>query len=103
MKKRLITERDVARLATGSSIELDRETLITPAARDLAFVRDIEIVSAGARPAARTCCGAASCPECSAGRPCSSVKWPPLPDGDWLLEVRSGAVRARQIEPRRER
>lgn len=102
MKRRLITERDVARLATGSSLELDRDTLITPAARDLAFVRNIEIVSAGARPARTTCCGAASCPECSNGRPCSAVKWPPLADGDWLLEVRGGAVRARRIEPRRD-
>lgn len=102
MKKRLITERDVARLATGSSIELDRDTLITPAARDLAFVREIEVVCAGARPAPAAACGAAHCPECLNGRPCSAVKWPPLADGDWLLEVRRGAVRARRIEPRRD-
>ena len=50
MKRQLITERDVARLATGSRIELDRETLVTPAARDLAFVRKIEIVSRSDAP-----------------------------------------------------
>jgi hypothetical protein len=98
MKKKLITERDVARLSAGSRLESDRDTLITPAARDLAFVRGIEIISAAAPAGPRAAC----CAECSAGRPCGAAKWPPLADGDWLLEVRGGAVRARRVEPRRD-
>jgi hypothetical protein len=105
MKKKLITERDVARLAAGSRLDADRDTLITPAARDLAFVRAIEIISAAAPAPAKSANSAsrsACCSECAAGRPCCSAKWPPLADGDWLLEVRAGAVRARRIEPRRD-
>ena len=105
MKKKLITERDVARLAAGSRLETDRDTLITSVARDLVFVRSIEIISA-APPAATKLQKpekpASCCAECAAGRPCCAVKWPPLADGEWLLEVRAGAVRARRIEPRRD-
>ena len=94
MKKRLITERDVARIAAGGTLELDRDTLITPSARDLAFVRGIALVDPAA-PAAAT--GTFCCESCSSGRPCASARWPALADGDWLLEVREGRVRARRI------
>jgi hypothetical protein len=97
MKRRLITERDVARLAAGSRIELERDTLITPAARDLAFVRGIKIGEPAARAGAAIP-GKSCCPGCAAGRPCAAAKWPALADGEWLLEVRGGKVRARRIE-----
>ena len=95
MRKRLITERDVARLSAGGTLEIGRDTLITPAARDLAFVRGIALVDPATPPAAtgRICCAG-----CSAGRPCAAARWPALADGDWLLEVRGGRVRARRVE-----
>jgi hypothetical protein len=95
MKRKLITERDVARLQAGGTLEIDRDTLVTPAARDLAFVRGIALVSPASALAAsgRICCAG-----CSSGKPCAAARWPALADGDWLLEVRGGKVRARRIE-----
>lgn len=94
--KRLVTERDVARLAPGSRLEMDRDTLITPAARDLAFVRQIEIVEPSTTKAPCTCAG------CRAGTTCEcEPAWPKLADGDYHLEVRGGKVRSRRVGPGR--
>lgn len=95
MRKKLITERDVARLQAGGSLEVDRDTLVTPSARDLAFVRGITLVgpASTSAPSGRICCEG-----CSAGKPCAAARWPALADGDWLLEVRAGRVRARRVE-----
>jgi len=95
MRKKLITERDVTRLQAGGTLEVDRDTLITPAARDLAFVRGIALVDPARAPAAA---GRICCEGCSAGKPCAAARWPALADGDWLLEVRGGRVRARRVE-----
>jgi len=95
MRKKLITERDVTRLQAGGTLEIDRDTLITPAARDLAFVRGIALVDPARAPAAS---GRICCEGCSAGKPCAAARWPALADGDWLLEVRGGRVRARRVE-----
>ena len=101
--KRLITERDVAQRSAGTEIALDRDTVVTPAARDLAFIRGIRFVESGApaRPVA------AKCPGCSGGSgPCTC---PPgarcasdvtkLADGDYLLEIRGGKPHIRRIGP----
>jgi hypothetical protein len=95
MKKKLVTERDVTRLPAGGTLEIGRDTLVTPAARDLAFVRGIVLVD----PArATSASGRICCEGCSAGKPCAAARWPALADGDWLLEVRGGRVRARRVE-----
>jgi hypothetical protein len=85
-KRRLVTERDVARLPAGARLELERDALVTPAARDLACARGIRLEVEGGSAAA------AAAPETSAG-------WPKLEDGEWLVEVRGGKVRARRIAP----
>ncbi len=97
MRKKLITERDVTRLQAGGTLEIDRDTLITPAARDLAFVRGIALVDPAPAPAPAAS-GRICCEGCSAGKPCAAARWPALADGDWLLEVRGGRVRARRVE-----
>jgi len=98
-RKRLITERDVERLAAGGRLRVDRETLVTPAARDLAFARGIDLApdAAAHDEAAPGRCG---CSGCKGGGPCACAgPWPALADGDYLLEVRDGRVRARRIAP----
>ncbi len=95
--RRLITERDVARLAAGAKILLDRDTIVTPAARDLAFARGIEVVEAAAP---RAISPLASAPPAAASAATPDVPaggWPKLADGDYLLEVRDGRVRARRV------
>ena len=102
--KRLITERDVQQMPPGSKLELGRDTIVTPSARDLAFARRIELVEAGAAaaapPAKSSPCG---CEGCKAGNSCDCGRaaegpWPKLEDGDYLLEVRSGRVRLRRVD-----
>jgi hypothetical protein len=99
--KRLITERDVQQMAPGSRLELGRDTIVTPAARDLAFARRIELVEAGA--AASTPDEKCGCSGCKAGKPCDCSRsaegpWPRLADGDYLIEVRGGRVRVRRVD-----
>ena len=56
MAKRLITEACVRRLAAGAELVVDSETIVTPAALDLAFARGHRVrrVTAGEpAPAAR--------------------------------------------------
>jgi hypothetical protein len=105
--KLLITERDVQKLAPGSKLELGRDTLVTPSARDLAFARRIELVEAGVAPSAASLTNPreslCSCERCHRGQSCNcervpSGAWPKLADGDYLLEVRDGNVRLRRVE-----
>jgi len=113
MKKRLITERDVQQLPLGGKLAVDRDTIVTPAARDLCFARGIEIAPAGSASstiasgasstsgATRSGASAASCGcnGCKSGGACACEgPWPKLADGEYLLEVRDGRVRARRIE-----
>jgi len=79
--KRLVTEADVRRMARGARIVVDRETLVTPAARDAALLSGIEIVEAAAAP--KPACGGAELPK--------------LGEGDWLVQVRDGRVTARRV------
>jgi hypothetical protein len=96
-RKRLITERDVASIAAGGRLVVDDATLVTPAARDAAAVRGIPIVTALQAARAKDGC---DCAPCRAGARCACEgPWPPLADGDYLIQVRSGVVRARRVEP----
>src|SRR5262249_51457055 len=99
--KRLVTERDVARLPAGARLELDADTLITPAARDLALVRGVKVIERqaerGGELAARgggpgaTHAGGNARARPGVGAPNS------LPDGDYPVEVRDGQWRIRPI------
>ena len=89
---RLVTERDVQALAAGSRLVVEPGAIVTPAARDLAHARGIELAF-GDAPAAR---GAPRC--CPEHGDATDGGWPKLADGDWLVEVRDGKVRARRIE-----
>jgi hypothetical protein len=103
--KRLITERDVQRIAAGGKLLLDRDTIVTPAARGHAITRGIELVgearaTGAAPPKAEAAANTCGCHGCRFGAACDcSGPWPKLPDGDYLLEVRDGRVRARRIAP----
>ena len=85
MVKRLITERDVRGVPSGSTLRLAPGCVVTPAARDLASLRQVRLEEAGevAEDAA------------SSLHDGGAVD---LPDGDWLLEVRAGRARLRRIE-----
>jgi len=89
--KRLITEQDVARLEAGSRLVVDRDTIVTPAARDLAYARGIDLAPADGPAAKRE--------QAEQARNVAPLTgpWPTLPDGDYLLEVRNGRVRARRV------
>jgi len=82
--KRLVTEREVLELSAGSRLVLPQGALVTPAARDAALVRGVELVekrSSGAPPPAGpgpTLAG--------------------LPDGEYLVELRGGKARIRRVE-----
>ena len=85
MFKRLITERDVRGAPVGSTLRIAPGCVVTPAARDLASLRQVclEEAEGGAKGAAASL------------RDGGSVD---LPDGDWLLEVRGGKARLRRID-----
>ncbi|MSR45551.1 MAG: hypothetical protein EXS13_00525 [Planctomycetes bacterium] len=115
--KSLLTELDLRRLAHGARVVVDRDTLVTPSARDYALQAGIELceasrASAGqaAKSAAKTTCcsacaaggsgGAGTCASGS-GAACGGAapSTPALGEGDWLVQVRDGKVTARQIAP----
>lgn len=81
--KRLVTESDVRRMARGARIVVDRDTLVTPAARDFALLAGIEVVESACavKPAAGG----------------GGAELPKLGEGDWLVQVRDGRVTARRV------
>ena len=85
--KRLITERDLAALPPKSSLAIERDTIVTPAARDAAFLRGITFLIEGATAGATAAKPASDC-GCGHGCGCSSAAR--LPDGDYLVRVRGG-------------
>lgn len=85
--RRLITERDVRSLPRGSVLEVAADTLVTAAAADALLLRGVEL---------RRGALAGACPPRLAP---SGPVLPPLPDGDYLLEVRGGSARVRRIDP----
>ena len=104
--KRLLTERDVRAWIGREPIRVDEETLITPAALDLAHERGIPVVYAGARAstvAPETVPGAphaAPSPETPSG---GEVRLP-TGEGTYLVRVEGGRrtvyrVTARGLEP----
>lgn len=103
--KRLITEDDVRRLERGARVVVDRDTLITPAARDHALLMGIEVAEAS-RVGAGRASAAACCDSCAVGGTCSAscgaaggVAIAPLAEGDWLVQVRGGRASVRRIGP----
>jgi len=42
--KRLITEADVLKMSTPGELLVDKDTIITPAAKDTAYLKDIKVV-----------------------------------------------------------
>ena len=102
--KRLVTEAELRKLPRGARVTIDRDTLVTPAARDYALWSGVLLVDANAPPAAKACC----CAGCAAtGSSCGAspaacgggVALPKLGEGDWLVEVRGGALTVRRIAP----
>lgn len=102
--KRLITEAELRKLPRGARVTVDRDTLVTPAARDYALWSGVELVEAGAPAPAKPCC----CAGCEAsGGSCGAspsacgggVALPKLSEGDWLVEVRGSAVTVRRVGP----
>lgn len=63
--KRLVTESDVRALARGAELVIAPDTIVTPAALDLAFERKVRLVRAreGAAPGGGCSCGG-SCSKC---------------------------------------
>ena len=92
--KRLVTEADLRRLQPGARVAVDRDTLITPSARDYALQFGIEFAAAAAATAPRSTC----CAACSSGSPCGGPACTPQ-DGDWFVEVRNGRAQWRRISP----
>jgi hypothetical protein len=86
--KRLITESDVRALARGAELVLTPDTIVTPAALDLAFERGVRLVrasAAGASGGGGCSCGG-SCAKCGAwGRLLAS-------DGTYVVVVKNGAA-----------
>ncbi len=88
--KRLVTESDVRALARGAELVVPPDTIVTPAALDLAFERGVRIVrSKSDAPKSGACaCGGA----CSAGgQPCA---WSKLlgSDGTYVVVVKNGVA-----------
>ncbi len=106
--KRLVTEADLRRLARGAKVVVDRDTLVTPAARDYALFAGIDLAepAAGARRSVAsdvvatsgTSKGSCGCGGgCGSSGPIAGVT-PPLADGDYLVQVRGGKVTVRRID-----
>ena len=81
--KSLLTELDLRRLAHGARVVVDRDTLVTPSARDYALQAGIELceaprASAGqavlsvAKPSAKLSSKTTCCSACAAGGSCAA-------------------------------
>lgn len=81
--KRLVTEADVRRMARGARLVVERDMIVTPAARDCALLAGIEVVES-------------ACATKPAGG-CGGAELPKLGDGDWLVQVRDGRVTTRRV------
>ncbi len=97
--KRLVTEADLRRLARGSRLVVDRDTLVTPAARDYALWAGIELAPAAGGAAPSKACDCSGCATSGGANCCGEVALPRLGEGDWLVAVRGGSVTVRRISP----
>jgi hypothetical protein len=92
--KRLITESDVRALARGAELVVTPDTIVTPAALDLAFERGVRLVRAAAGAAAGGCsCAGASASSC--GGSCSKCgAWGKLlaSEGTYVVVVKNGVA-----------
>ncbi len=82
--KRLVTEADVRRMARGTRLVVERDMIVTPAARDVALVAGIEVIES-------------ACATKPAGGVRGGAELPKLGEGDWLVQVRDGRVTARRV------
>lgn len=87
--RRLVTESDVRALARGAELVVPPDTILTPAAIDLAFERGVRIVrskSDASRSGGCACGGA-----CGGGKPCA---WSKLlaSDGTYVVVVKNGVA-----------
>jgi hypothetical protein len=84
--KRLITESDVRALARGAELVVTPDTIVTPAALDLAFERGVRLVRAAAGAAAGGCSCGGSCSKCGAwGKLLAS-------EGTYVVVVKNGVA-----------
>jgi hypothetical protein len=84
--KRLVTESDVRALARGAELVVPPDTLVTPAAADLAFERAIRIVRRKAEATGGGCSCGGSCGKCGAwGKLLAS-------DGTYVVVVKNGVA-----------
>ncbi len=90
--KRLITESDVRALARGAELVLTPDTIVTPAALDLAFERGVRLVRANAASASGA--GACSCGGSCGGSSSNGCAWGRLlaSDGTYVVVVKNGVA-----------
>ncbi|MDP6368996.1 MAG: hypothetical protein QF724_08060 [Planctomycetota bacterium] len=89
--RKLITESCVGKLPPGGSLHLEPGTIVTPAARDLAFSRGVRLVEGGA--SAGDCAGASGTE--------SDCMWHRVlaTDGDYIVQVRAGRAVLSRLTP----
>jgi hypothetical protein len=99
VKRKLVTERDVQQLAAGARLEVGRDTLVTPAARDAALVRGVALVESATATAPASAPAATERTTAAAPTCCGSCATGGLGDGDYLVTVRDGKAHVRKISP----
>jgi hypothetical protein len=79
--RKLITESCVGKMSAGESVRLEPGTIVTPAARDLAFTRGVRLLE-----------GAAASGECGSQGGESDCMWHRVlsTEGDFVVQVRGG-------------